>query len=420
MTRIATLAVACLAAWAVASPARAEPRALARPQNLATLYPDIYAERPVIELVTMGVGELIWERHGHIALCVREVDPREDHCFNYGIGDFGNPIGMAWGFLRATGAFWVGKMPYVHMLSFYMHADRTVWVQPLRLTADQKRDMIAKLEHDILDENRHYAYDHFLDNCTTRVRDVIDAAIGGKLAAMTGPVDDHTFRDYAREGFFGMPVPLLVTDFAMGRVTDRVPSYFERMFLPQYLREAMAKLSGVEPVAVYTRQGPPPSTDPATGRGWLALVILILTAPAWLIRRRPRLGLGLAVAPYALLGAALWFVAIVSPLGYMRWNELCLVVLPVDLALVFLSAERRQRYARARLVMLGAIALLSLVGVLKQPLLTPLLWPLIPLAVAGLLPDRSARPASSSTSGKPAKPKAGRAAALPVQARASK
>src|SRR5690348_16686509 len=75
------------------------------PPEVAALYKD----PPVIELVTMGVGSLIWERHGHIALCVRYADPREDACYNYGIGDFHDPFGMAWGFFRGTNSFWVGK-----------------------------------------------------------------------------------------------------------------------------------------------------------------------------------------------------------------------------------------------------------------------------------------------------------------------
>ena len=42
--------------------------------------------------------------------------------------------------------------------------------------------MIDKLEYDILDEHRYYAYDHFWDNCTTRVRDILDDVTGGALS----------------------------------------------------------------------------------------------------------------------------------------------------------------------------------------------------------------------------------------------
>ena len=261
--------------------------------------------------------------------------------------------------------------------------------------------MIDKLEFDILEPNRYYAYDHFWDNCTTRVRDILDNATGGKLSAMRETTDDRTFRDLAREGFFAVhlpptgdvPVPLLITDLAMGRVTDRVPTYYERMFLPQYLREAVAKLWGIQPIALYERHGDPAVSDGPTGRVWFALMIILLTSPSWLTRligRFQRTGLALAVIPYLVLGTVLTGLAIISPLPYIRWNELCLVLLPLDVLVLVLPAERRRTYARGRVVMLGAILVLSLVGVLQQPLLAPLLWPVIPLAVTGFWP-RGAR-----------------------------
>ncbi|HEX4418629.1 MAG TPA: DUF4105 domain-containing protein [Kofleriaceae bacterium] len=379
-------------AVAAAPAARAQPSATPPDPRLAQ-------QLPIIDLVTIGIGSLLWERHGHIALCVLYGDQR-DRCYNYGIGDFHDPLAMVWGFFRANGAFWVDKSPPEEMLWIYKHTDRTIWHQPLPLTAEQKAKVIAKLEHDILPENSHYAYDHFWDNCTTRVRDVIDDAIGGQLARMTETTDDRTYRDLAREGFYGMEMPggsrvmLLATDLAMGRATDRVPTYHERMFLPQYLREAVTKLWGVEPKVIYERRGPPQDADSPSGRVVFALVILVLTSPAWisrLIGHLQRTGLVLAVLPYVLLGTILTGIAVISPLPYLRWNELCLVLFPFDIILLFLPAAKRVAYARGRLVMLAAIFLLSLINVFKQPLLAPLLWPVIPLAVAGLWPAPIAR-----------------------------
>jgi hypothetical protein len=379
---IAALAVASLVVLAHAAPARAQRQV---PPEIAKLYQD----KPVIELVTMGVGSLIWERHGHIALCVREANPSDDRCYNYGLGDFHHPLAMAWGFLRGTGSFWVGKSRVADMLWIYRDADRTIWVQPLPLTPAQKQQVIAKLEFDILEPNRYYAYDHFWDNCTTRVRNIIDDVTGGKLSGMPKTTDDRTFRDLAREGFFGMRGPLLITDLAMGRVTDRVPTYYERMFLPQYLREAVTKLWGIEPIVRYERRGDPPLSDGPSGRVWFALAIVLLTSPSWITRligRFSRAGLALSILPYVVLGTALTFLAIISPLPYVRWNESCLVLLPLDVLVLVLPDARRRWYARGRLAMLGAIAVLGLVGILEQPLLAPLLWPAIPLAVAGFWP----------------------------------
>ena len=400
--RTAALVVLVSMAWAAPARADAGPRPAA--------HEALYAEEPTVELVTMGIGALIWERHGHIALCLRyRSNPGRDVCYNYGIADFHKPISMAWGFFRGTKSFWVGKMRADHMLAIYEHADRTIWYQPLPLTLEQKRKVIEKLESDIRQENRYYSYDHFLDNCTTRVRDVIDDATGGVLRAMADqqPAGDETFRDLAREGFFGMRVPLLITDLAMGRSTDRVPSYWERMFLPDYLREAAQKTWGIEPYVAYQRQGPPPLDDGPSGRVLLALVVLLLTAPAWatrLLGRFQRAGLAIAVVPYVVLGTVLWFLALISPLDYVRWNETCLILLPADLLLfAFLSPERRRRYAQFRVGMHALLAVLYIASVIKAPLLAPILWPLVPCLVVGFWPERRAA-ASAYSSAEPAPP----------------
>ena len=261
MGRIASVVVALLIA--AGSVARADDFSdEMRLRDAVTHVRDIAADTvakgqsyPVVELVTMGVGSLIWERHGHIALCVTYEHPGRDACYNYGVADFQHPAGMAIGFFRGTHSFWVDKMPPENMLWVYLHYDRTVWVQPLPLDDAQKQQVIAKLEHDVLRANRYYAYSHFADNCTTRVRDIIDDATHHALSTMNAPAGDKTFRDLAREGFYGIGhgVPLLATDFVMGRVTDRVPTYYERMFLPDYLREAVAAKWGIQPITLHVR-----------------------------------------------------------------------------------------------------------------------------------------------------------------------
>jgi Domain of unknown function (DUF4105) len=365
----------------------AQPGAVAQtsPQSLTTT-----SGVPVIELVTMGIGSLIWERHGHIALCVRYSDRSLDACYNYGIGDFQHPVSMGVGFFRGTNSFWAGEMDPRFMFSIYQSADRTIWVQPLPLSPDEVQKVIVRLKSDILEENKYYAYDHFWDNCTTRVRNILDDATGGKLSAMNEPPGTRTYRDLARDGFFGMRPALLITDIAMGRATDRIPSYYERMFLPDYMREAATKLWGVEPIVRYQRRGPPPLNDGPSGRLMLALAILLITAPAWLTRlwgRFGKSGVAFAIVPAALLGLVFWTLAIASPLPYVRWNESCLIFFPFDMLLFALPAAKARKYARGRVVSLVVIAALMLIGVLKQPLWAPWLWPMIPAVVVGFWVD---------------------------------
>jgi hypothetical protein len=406
MGRIAPLVLALLVAVG-AAPASAQGREMRKLREVAEQAVAQGQHWPVVELMTMGVGSLIWERHGHIALCVAYENPEQDACYNYGVADFQHPLSMAAGFFRGTHSFWVSKEAPDNMLWVYLHFDRTVWVQPLPLDDAQKIQVIGKLEHDIQVDNRYYAYDHFWDNCTTRVRDIIDNATNHALSTMKEPTDGRTYRDLAREGFYGVGhyVPLIITDLAMGRVTDRVPSYYERMFLPDYLREAVAKKWGVKPIPIYVRsecresvvpgcveRGSPYLPD-TSGRIWFLLISLLLTAPAWATRlwgKLQALGMAVAVLPYSLLGFVFWFLAIISPLPYVRWNESCLVFLPADILLVlWLSPQRRRKYARFRVGMLAVIAALLVVGVLRQPLWYALVWPLVPNAVAAFWPTKS-------------------------------
>jgi hypothetical protein len=399
--RVALIALVSVVVLGVSAPARAQAPGRYQPSDY-----------PVVELVTMGIGSLIWERHGHIALCIRYEDHRQDACYNYGIGDFHHPMGMAVGFFRGTHSFWVGKMNPREMLNIYVYADRSIYVQPLPLTPEQKQKVIDKLERDILEQNRYYAYDHFWDNCTTRVRDVLDGATDGALRKMEGVKDDRTYRELVRPGFFGMRIPLLITDIAMGRVTDRVPTYYERMFLPDYMREAAERLWGVKPILVYERRGPPPLSDGPSGRILFALVILLLTAPAWATRlwgRFQRTGLAVAILPYAFLGFVLTFLAIISPLPYVRLNESCFVLIPFDVLMIWwLKPEHRRLYARIRVGMVVLTALLLLVGLFKQPIWPILLWPLVPAVTVGFLPEKSRTAAAASDTKKP-QPKAKKA-----------
>ncbi|HEY6035264.1 MAG TPA: DUF4105 domain-containing protein [Kofleriaceae bacterium] len=378
----------------------------------ASAQPAITDDHPQVELVTIGIGALPWERHGHIAVCVTQKGLRAslahrepfDRCFNYGYADFHHPIQMSWGFVRGTHSFWVGTETPEAMFEIYLAEDRTVWVQPLPLDAAQKAKMIAKLEDDTLDAHRYYAYDHFTNNCATRIRDIIDSVTDHALSTMPAPPDDRTLRDYARDGFTGMPVPLVITDLILGRSGDVVPTYWDRMFLPQYLREAVALEWGVTPYKLFERNqciaDPDPSCDtrgipsvehPNSGRWLFALLIFMLTSPVWITRaggRQQRAGLAMAVVPYWLIGVALTVLAVASPLPYFRMNEMVLVWLPLDLLVVFLSPARQVTYARARVAMLALIALLRVVHVLHQPLWAPMLWPLIPMTTVAFWPKR--------------------------------
>ena len=83
----------------------------------------------------------------------------------------------------------------------------------------------------------------------------------------------------------------------------------------------------------------------------------------------------------ALLGLALWALALVSQMPELRYNEALLLLWPTDLVLGMLSTERRRSYVRVRVIALLVCGLGLITGVLRQPLGMVWLAAMIPFAL---------------------------------------
>jgi hypothetical protein len=386
------------AVLAAAGPARAQPAHLAPGEVSSGV---IEAEPPVIELLTFGIGARIFEKFGHAAICLRYHQPEHPEvCFNYGVTNF-NTAGsggtvMAWNFLRHHQKFWVEPTTLAAMLAFYQGEDRDIWRQTLPISGEAARAVEAQLWSDIREDHRYYDYDHFFDNCATRLRDMIDRGTGGALSAGSSVPYARTFRELGRRGLAGMPLLLVTSDLITGRELDQHPTVWQAMFHPDILRTEVALRLRAPPELIYRRHGPPFPTRGKTGRLHfmaLAVALAVLLFIAQAVRRYRATALWAVGVALALLGAVVWAVAIVSPITALRYNEAVFVVMPVDLALPLLSPVWRRRYARIRLAMLAAVSVLGLLGVFLQTLWVVILAVALPMAtVAFDLPHGRQRP----------------------------
>lgn len=356
---------------------------------------------PVVELYTFGRGALIFEKFGHTALCLDYNEPeRETACFNYGVTDFTIPGDvMVWRFIRGKQVFFVEAIPLSGMIRFYRREDRTIWRQRLPLTAEQARAVEATLLADLDPARGSYIYDHFVDNCTTRLRDIIDTASGGQLKVDSSRRFPMTLREMGRRGLAELPPLIAFADFALGRYLDQQPTLWAAMYHPFVLRDQVEARLGAVPEVVYERRGPPIPDDGPTDRGWALAIGLVLLLPLAVARatgRFERAGLAIAAVPVGLLAVVLWGVAIISTIPTLRWNEALLLFVPLDLALPFLRERHRRAYARVRLGMVVVVSLLRAVGLFRQPLWIPIviafgLHGLIVADVRGWLGRRAAR-----------------------------
>jgi hypothetical protein len=203
----------------------------------------------VVYLMTMGEGDLVYERFGHNAIWIHDPVRGTDHTYNWGLFDFAQP-GFIREFIQGRMWYWMDAFDAGRTAEAYMGMNRSVWVQELNLTPRQRRDLAELVEWNRRPENRFYRYDYYRDNCSTRVRDALDRALGGQIRAQTAGVPSgSTFRSHTRR--LSSVEPLTYTGLlaGLGQRVDREISVWEEMFLPLAMRES------VRGVTVVTQAG---------------------------------------------------------------------------------------------------------------------------------------------------------------------
>lgn len=358
---------------------------------------------PQVTLYTIGPGDEVVEKFGHATLCLRyPSDPHhETLCYDYGTASFERPLKLAWGFIRGAGEFWVSTDYERVTLARYAMDDRTIWRQDLPLTDEQARRVEQVLLADTADRSWRYAYQIYQDNCSTRLRDILDFAVEGAFRARTAREPEPTGRTFRELGLGPLaehPAVVAFLELTLARAADVPISRWESMFRPDRLRLEVERFFGAPAVAVRQQQGPEYRQELGWGAAPYFLFLTVLFALPLAVARREgrgeRLALGVTVVPLVLIATVIWFVTWVTRIPEGQYNELMAVFVPIDLALLFLDETRRRLYARARVAELALVSLLRAVGVLRQPMWIPLLMAFAPFAVLAFVARRSG-PASA-------------------------
>lgn len=342
--------------------------------------------RPRVALYTIGPGDTMFSRFGHAAVCVLDGSASTGRCYNYGTANFSTPRPLTWNMLRGRALFWLSVSDHDAMVQRYRVHDRTVYRQWLPLSPEQTVEMLRRLAADAAPEPTHYLYRHFHDNCSTRPRDLIDQVLPGRLRSASSGAASVSFRRLLRQDLAGDWPILALSELILGRPADLPRSRFEAMFLPRVLRREVEQHLGAIPEVLYRRQGPAPGGDPLHGVQILVVLAAILgivssAAIWWGGPHLRRLGLAVPAAVASLAGLAVIAGPLISPLPELRLNELLVVLLPTDIALVWLSRPGRRGMLAVRSIMVLAAVALSATGWLVQPVLGPVL-----LAGAVLVP----------------------------------
>ena len=196
---------------------------------------------PRISLLTVGPGDIYFERCGHNAIVVRGPGGGEARAYNYGIFDFEQQDFLL-NFARGRMLYRVAVDALDDDLAMYRLEGRSVTEQDLRLTPDQARALAGFLAWNVQPENAQYRYDYFEANCSTRVRDALDNALGGALHAQTeGRSRGYTWRLDALRLMRPEPLLMLAIDLGLGPYADRRIDFWQESFVPATLHDVVAR-----------------------------------------------------------------------------------------------------------------------------------------------------------------------------------
>lgn len=248
-------------------------------------------EAPRIGLVTMQPGEVYWARFGHNAILVDDGARRT--LYNYGYFDFAQP-GFLTRFLQGRMQYRLLALPMDEDLAGYAEDGRGAVLQWLAIPPPAARELADFLAWNARPENAEYRYDYFTANCSTKVRDALDRALGGTLKKqLVTRSHGYTYRDEARRLSATLPWLYLGIHLGLGPFTDQVLSLWEESYIPMRLHDAVNESRNAqgEPlvaqeVELLPARLPPPPIAPPQWR-WRFLAVGIALAVALLFGLRP-------------------------------------------------------------------------------------------------------------------------------------
>ena len=343
-----------------------------------------------IYLTTMGNGDRVWERFGHNAIRIVDAANGTDSVYNWGTFDFRQPNFLR-RFMTGNTLYWMQGDTMEETIAQYRYLNRSIWVQELDLTPEERLAVRDFIRWNALPANRYYRYDYYLDNCSTRVRDLIDRVVGGAVKATTsGRLTNTTYRFHTQRAFTPDRLLALGTNIGLGEVADRRISEWEESFLPARLMEhvrgvQVRRVDGTTRPLVkreqqlFAAQRPP---EPTEAPSYMLRNLIVGAAVAGLLvllalgartgRRVSRVAFTTLATIWTALNGILGVVLIVGWAAtrhvFMARNENLLQfdVLSLALAVVLPLAIVRGRATAAARRLSVVIAVIALVGLVIQ------------------------------------------------------
>ena len=191
-----------------------------------------------ISLLTCSPGPKVYSLYGHTAIRCQNLTRNEDVVFNYGVFSFDQPH-FVWHFVLGQCDYMVDAMPWKAFVREYQSRGSSVTGQVLNLTSQESLALFVRLVGNLQPDQREYRYNFLYNNCTTKVRDVIEGIVEGHIE-YPHLEPRNTYRQILHKYTANHPWAQEGNDFLLGENVDTVLSARAEMFAPEYLMNYMA------------------------------------------------------------------------------------------------------------------------------------------------------------------------------------
>ncbi len=202
------------------------------------------SENAKISVLTCSQGEELYSAFGHSAIRVNDPATKLDVVFNYGTFNFNTP-NFYLKFANGKLNYMLSAADYKDFLPEYFRDSRNVTEQVLNLNLDDTQAIFDALVINYKPENRYYKYDFFFDNCATRIFDIVNDNIQGKitLSDSSAIFNGQSYRECMHYYLENSPWIETGLNIILGLPADNEPSVKQSTFLPVFLMHTLINAS---------------------------------------------------------------------------------------------------------------------------------------------------------------------------------
>jgi hypothetical protein len=206
-----------------------------------------------ISLLTCSPGDEMYSTFGHSALRITDSSNVSDIVFNYGTFDFDEPDFYS-KFLKGRLLYYVSTMYFEDFKEEYLSTGRSITEQVINFSAAEKIALENFIYTNAREENKYYNYDFFLDNCTTRLRDIIVNYKKNYPPLKPTMPANTSFRQAIHNNLYkyGKYWNAFAIDILFGLAADRPMTTSQSEFLPDNLLLALDTSSIQQPLISQT------------------------------------------------------------------------------------------------------------------------------------------------------------------------